>query len=84
MLLSHPQEPLWRLATTAVFVGAILTDSLDGYLARKHNIDPVRQARRPHRGQGVDWHGPDRPSIIGELSWWVTVTILVREWASPS
>src|SRR4051812_2980312 len=38
MLLAHPDEAGWRVATAAVFTVAILTDSLDGYLARKHDI----------------------------------------------
>ena len=54
---------------------------LDGYLARKHNIitrfgklaDPIADKALT----GMAFIGL---SIIGELPWWVTVTILVREW----
>jgi CDP-diacylglycerol--glycerol-3-phosphate 3-phosphatidyltransferase len=81
MLLSHPHESLWRLGTAAVFVVAILTDLIDGHLARKHNIvtrfgklaDPIADKALT----GMAFLGL---SIIGELWWWVTVTILVREW----
>jgi CDP-diacylglycerol--glycerol-3-phosphate 3-phosphatidyltransferase len=81
LLLRHPDESGWRLLTTAVFVGAILTDSLDGYLARKHNLitrfgklaDPIADKALT----GMAFIGL---SIIGELPWWVTITMLVREW----
>ena len=81
MLLSHPDEPGWRLATAGIFLAAILTDTLDGHLARKHNIitrfgklaDPIADKALT----GMAFIGL---SIIGELWWWVTITMLVREW----
>lgn len=81
MLLAHPDETGWRLMTTLVFTVAILTDSLDGHLARKNNIitkfgklaDPIADKALT----GMAFIGL---SIIGELWWWVTILILVREW----
>ena len=81
MLLAHPDEAGWRVATAAVFLGAILTDSLDGHLARKHDIvtrfgklaDPIADKALT----GMAFVGL---SLIGELWWWVTVVMLVREW----
>lgn len=81
MLLAHPEETGWRLATTLVFALAIGTDYLDGYLARKHNIvtkfgklaDPIADKALT----GMAFIGL---SILGELWWWVTIVILIREW----
>lgn len=81
MLLAHPDDPGWRLVTAGVFLAAILTDSLDGYLARKHNLitrfgklaDPIADKALT----GMAFIGL---SIVGELPWWVTITMLVREW----
>jgi CDP-diacylglycerol--glycerol-3-phosphate 3-phosphatidyltransferase len=81
MLLAHPQQPWWRFGTAVIFSVAILTDTLDGYLARKHNIitrfgklaDPIADKALT----GMAFIGL---SIIDELPWWVTITILVREW----
>jgi CDP-diacylglycerol--glycerol-3-phosphate 3-phosphatidyltransferase len=81
MLLVHPDQPWWRFFTAVIFSVAILTDTLDGYLARKHNIitrfgklaDPIADKALT----GMAFIGL---SIIDELPWWVTVTILVREW----
>ena len=81
MLLVHPDEAGWRVGTAAVFLGAILTDSLDGHLARKHNLvtrfgklaDPIADKALT----GMAFIGL---SLVGELWWWVTVVMLVREW----
>lgn len=93
MLLAHPYDFNWRLAATAVFAVAIFTDFVDGHLARKHNIvttfgkiaDPIADKALT----GMAFIGL---SIIGELlgiqpdsgpagsAWWITITILVREW----
>ena len=81
MLLAHPDDVGWRIGTAVVFALAILTDSIDGYLARKYDIvtkfgklaDPIADKALT----GMAFIGL---SIIGELPWWVTVIILVREW----
>jgi CDP-diacylglycerol--glycerol-3-phosphate 3-phosphatidyltransferase len=81
LLLRHPDEAGWRLLSTGVFIAAILTDSLDGYLARRHNIitrfgklaDPIADKALT----GMAFIGL---SIINELPWWITIVMLVREW----
>lgn len=81
MLLSHPHDQGWRYWTTAVFVVAIITDFFDGRIARKYNLvtnfgklwDPIADKALT----GMAFVGL---SILGELQWWVTIIILVREW----
>jgi CDP-diacylglycerol---glycerol-3-phosphate 3-phosphatidyltransferase len=80
-LLAHPDDLWWRVATTLLFLLAIVTDTLDGYLARKYNIitrfgklaDPIADKALT----GMAFIGL---SIISELWWWMTIAILVREW----
>ena len=70
----------WRLVATVVFVVAALTDRLDGYLARRHNLvtdlgallDPIADKLLIGTALVI-------LSMFGELYWWVTVVILVRE-----
>jgi CDP-diacylglycerol--glycerol-3-phosphate 3-phosphatidyltransferase len=58
-----------------------LTDYLDGYLARKHNlITPFGKLADPIADKALTGMAFVGLSIIGELWWWVTITILVREW----
>ncbi|MGA4507651.1 CDP-diacylglycerol--glycerol-3-phosphate 3-phosphatidyltransferase [Propionibacteriaceae bacterium G1746] len=81
MLLSHPHDQTWRWWTTLVFIVAILTDFADGRIARKYNLvtdfgklwDPIADKALT----GMAFVGL---SIIGELQWWVTAIILIREW----
>ncbi|TFJ94992.1 putative CDP-diacylglycerol--glycerol-3-phosphate 3-phosphatidyl-transferase 2 [Platysternon megacephalum] len=81
MLLAHPHEFGWRIATTLVFCLAIATDLADGKIARKYNLvtdfgklaDPIADKALT----GMAFIGL---SILGELWWWVTIVILVREW----
>ena len=81
MLLSHPHEQGWRITTTLVFMVAIATDFVDGRIARKYGLvtnfgklwDPIADKAIT----GMAFIGL---SILGELQWWVTIVILVREW----
>lgn len=81
LLLAYPHQPGWRILTTVVFVVAILTDLVDGRIARKYNLvtdfgklwDPIADKALT----GMAFVGL---SILGELPWWITIVILAREW----
>lgn len=81
VLLSHPDEPWWRVGSALLFGLAIFTDFLDGRIARRRNIvttfgklvDPI--ADKALTGMALIGL-----SVLGELWWWVTIVILVREW----
>jgi CDP-diacylglycerol--glycerol-3-phosphate 3-phosphatidyltransferase len=81
MLLAHPDDPGWRVLTAAVFSLAILTDSLDGYLARKHNlVTRFGKLADPIADKALTGTALICLSVIDELWWWITIVILVREW----
>lgn len=81
VLLAWPQEPGMRWLATAIFIVAIATDAIDGRIARKYNLvtrfgklwDPIADKALT----GMAFVGL---SILGELPWWITIIILVREW----
>ncbi|MFV0408014.1 MAG: CDP-diacylglycerol--glycerol-3-phosphate 3-phosphatidyltransferase [Propioniciclava sp.] len=81
VLLAYAQDSTMRWVSTAVFVVAILTDALDGRIARKYNLvtnfgklwDPIADKAIT----GMAFIGL---SILSELPWWITIVILVREW----
>ena len=81
MLLAHPDEAGWRWATTGVFVLAMATDFADGYLARSRNlITSFGKLMDPIADKALTGMAFIGLSIIGELWWWVTALILLREW----
>lgn len=70
-----------RWVAAALFVLAISTDWVDGYLARKYDIvsdfgklwDPIADKLLT----GAGFLGL---AILGEVGWWIVIIILVREW----
>jgi CDP-diacylglycerol---glycerol-3-phosphate 3-phosphatidyltransferase len=82
VLLLHDggRQSSWRVAATVVFGIASLTDRFDGELARRRGlitdvgkiVDPIAdKALIGTALVGLSW--------LDQLSWWVTVAVLVRE-----
>ncbi|MBD8218868.1 CDP-diacylglycerol--glycerol-3-phosphate 3-phosphatidyltransferase [Microbacterium sp. CFBP 13617] len=69
-----------RWGAAVVFIVAIATDGIDGYIARRYDIvsdlgkllDPIADKALT----GVAFVGL---SLLGELPWWVTIIVLIRE-----
>ena len=72
----------WRMVAFGIFLVAMITDKIDGDIARKHNLitnfgkiaDPIADKALT----GMAFVGL---SLIGELWWWVTIVVLLREWS---
>ena len=81
LLVDDGQSSGWRWVAWGLFILAMITDKIDGDLARKHNLvtdfgkiaDPIADKALT----GMAFVGL---SIVGELWWWVTIVVLVREW----
>ena len=70
----------WRLTATGIFLLAAVTDRLDGYLARRDNlVTDLGKLLDPIADKLLIGTGLVGLSILGDLPWWVTVVILVRE-----
>ncbi|PKQ32543.1 MAG: CDP-diacylglycerol--glycerol-3-phosphate 3-phosphatidyltransferase [Actinobacteria bacterium HGW-Actinobacteria-2] len=71
----------WRLAGMIAFGVAILTDFFDGRLARKYDlVSDFGKIWDPIADKAITGAAFILLSIFGELPWWITVLILVREW----
>ena len=69
-----------RMLAAALFIVAILTDSVDGILARRQNlITDLGKILDPIADKVLVGGALVGLSILGEVPWWVTVVILVRE-----
>jgi len=80
LLLDNGDDDALRIVAAALFVFTIATDSLDGYLARSRNlVTDVGIILDPIADKVLTGGALVALSILGELPWWVTIIILVRE-----
>ncbi|HEY0903458.1 MAG TPA: CDP-diacylglycerol--glycerol-3-phosphate 3-phosphatidyltransferase [Marmoricola sp.] len=72
----------WRWVAYALFVVAMVTDKIDGDLARKHNlVTNFGKIADPIADKAITGMAFIGLSVIGALWWWVTILVLVREWS---
>ena len=70
-----------RWVAGALFILAISTDWVDGYLARKHDIvSDFGKLWDPIADKLLTGAGFIGLAILGEVNWWIVAIILVREW----
>jgi len=82
LLIDGGDSIAWRCVAFVIFVAAMITDKIDGDLARKHNLvtnfgkiaDPIADKALT----GMAFIGL---SIVGDIWWWVTIVVLLREWS---
>jgi CDP-diacylglycerol---glycerol-3-phosphate 3-phosphatidyltransferase len=73
---------LWRTVAAVLFIGAMITDKIDGDIARSRGLvtnfgkiaDPIADKAMT----GMAFVGL---SIVGDVWWWVTIIVLLREWS---
>jgi CDP-diacylglycerol--glycerol-3-phosphate 3-phosphatidyltransferase len=81
LLYDGGDSVLWRVVAYVLFLLAMVTDKVDGDIARSRNLvtdfgkiaDPIADKALT----GMAFVGL---SLVGDLWWWVTVVVLVREW----
>jgi CDP-diacylglycerol--glycerol-3-phosphate 3-phosphatidyltransferase len=73
---------LWRTVAAVLFIVAMITDKVDGDIARSRGLvtnfgkiaDPIADKAMT----GMAFVGL---SIVGDIWWWVTIVVLLREWS---
>lgn len=69
-----------RWWAAVLFIVAIATDGIDGYLARRHDIvTDLGKLLDPIADKVLTGFAFIGLSILGELPWWVTIVVLIRE-----
>lgn len=72
----------WRLVAFALFAGAMITDKIDGDLARKHDmVTNFGKIADPIADKAITGMAFIALSVVGDIWWWVTIVVLLREWS---
>ena len=80
LFIDNGSDLIWRSVATALFILAIATNGVDGHLARGRNlITNVGIILDPIADKLLVGGALVSLSILGDLWWWVTIVILVRE-----
>lgn len=80
LLWDNGHDTYIRYIAAVVFVFAITTDSVDGLLARQRNlVTDLGKLIDPIADKVLTGGALVGLSILGEIPWWITIVILVRE-----
>lgn len=78
---SEMTDPGWRIAACLTFCVASATDLIDGWIARRWDlVTSFGKVADPIADKALTGSALVLLSIYGQLAWWVTALILVREW----
>ncbi|WP_312892725.1 CDP-diacylglycerol--glycerol-3-phosphate 3-phosphatidyltransferase [Allostreptomyces psammosilenae] len=73
-------DPAWRSLAWAAFIVAMITDLFDGEVARRrHLVTDFGKIADPIADKALMGAALLSLSLLGDLPWWITVVILVRE-----
>lgn len=82
LLVDGGESVLWRSVAFVLFALAMITDKIDGDLARKHNlVTDFGKIADPIADKAITGMALIGLSIVGDIWWWVTLVVLVREWS---
>ncbi len=83
LLLGHDHDSiLWRCLAYAVFAVAMITDKIDGDIARARGlVTDFGKIADPIADKAMTGMAFVALSIIGDVWWAVTVVVLLREWS---
>ena len=82
LLIDGGESIMWRCVAFAIFTVAMITDKIDGDLARKHNlITNFGKIADPIADKAITGMAFIGLSIVGDIWWWVTIVVLLREWS---
>jgi len=82
LMLMHEggESSQWRIAAFAVFALASVTDRVDGEVARRWGqVTDLGKIADPIADKALIGAALIGLSVLGEVSWWVTIVVLARE-----
>ncbi len=80
LFVDSGESVMWRLVACGIFLVAAITDKVDGHLARSRGlITDLGKLLDPIADKALTGAAFISLSILGDIWWWVTITILGRE-----
>ena len=80
LFVSDGHETFWRIVAFAIFAVAVITDRFDGALARSYGmVTEFGTLADPIADKALIGAALIGLSTLGDLPWWVTAVIMVRE-----
>jgi CDP-diacylglycerol--glycerol-3-phosphate 3-phosphatidyltransferase len=81
VVVSAMVHPGWRIVACLTFCVASATDFADGWIARRYSmVTSFGKVADPIADKALTGTALVLLSVYGDLAWWVTVAVLVREW----
>jgi CDP-diacylglycerol---glycerol-3-phosphate 3-phosphatidyltransferase len=82
LLVDGGDSVLWRCVAFTLFVLAMITDKIDGDIARARNlVTNFGKIADPIADKAITGMAFIGLSIVGDIWWWVTIVVLLREWS---
>lgn len=82
LFVGDGHETNWRIVAFAIFTTAVITDHIDGRIARSYGmVTEFGKLADPIADKALIGAALIGLSLLGDLPWWVTAVILVRELA---
>lgn len=80
LFVGDGHETFWRIAAFVLFTVAVITDRFDGALARNYGmVTEFGTLADPIADKALIGAALIGLSMLGDLPWWITVVILIRE-----
>ena len=82
LLVDGGESGTWRTIAWVLFAVAMITDKIDGDIARARNlVTDFGKIADPIADKAITGMAFIGLSIVGDVWWWVTIVVLVREWS---
>jgi CDP-diacylglycerol---glycerol-3-phosphate 3-phosphatidyltransferase len=73
---------LWRFVAAVLFGAAMVTDKIDGDIARSRGlVTNFGKIADPIADKALTGMALVGLSVVGDIWWWVTILVLLREWS---
>lgn len=80
LFVGDGHETYWRVVAFIVFATAVITDRFDGAVARSYDmVTEFGKLADPIADKALIGAALVGLSLLGDLPWWVTIVILIRE-----